>query len=344
MNLTPIIRMFTAALSLIIPTVLAAQPADDTLRVLVPVASTLGEFDTNWQVDVTVSNQNAVPVTVAGTSVAPLTTATLTLPRFAQFVEIARAVAAGITISVRVHDTTHDADSWGTDVPAVPETEFRRAILLPAVPGDARYRSLLRIYGSGSGGTAIIRLRNAQSGRLLEQTSVPLTGDAPSYAQVPLGSSTVGSRVIEITTPGENDSPLWAFVSITNNVTQQVTLSLPRIASSADIEPGPPALTAGHWGGPVCVEVLASEIDVTGQCAFGSFALPAAVDPDGHFETDGRWTAGVGPVTLPSGEPAHLSGLVQGTKLTLLVQTATATVGPVVVDYGSRTPCPTPCP
>jgi hypothetical protein len=115
-------------------------------------------------------------------------------------------------------------------------------------------------------------------------------------------------------------------------------------AAGADIEPAPPALTAGHWGGPVCVEVLASEIDVTGQCAFGSFARPAAVDPDGHFETDGKWLAGVGPVILPGGEPAHLSGLVQGTKLTVIVQTATATMGPEVVEYGATTPCPVPCP
>jgi hypothetical protein len=331
-------------MSLIITAVLAAQPADGTVRVLVPVASTPGEFDTNWRADVTVSNENAVPVTVAGTTIAPLTTATLILPQFVQFVDVARAVAAGITINVRVHDAAHDADSWGTAVPAVPETQFRRAILLPAVPSDARYRSLLRIYGSGRAGTTVVRLRDAQTGRLLEEKSVPLTGDSPSYAQIPLGISAVSSRVVEITTAGASDSPIWAFVSITNNVTQQVTLSLPRVASSADIEPVSSALAAGHWGGPICVEVLASEIDITGQCAFGSFALPATIDPDGHFESDGRWAAGVGPVTLPSGEPAHLSGVVQGTKLTLLVQTATATIGPVVVDYGSETPCPTPCP
>jgi hypothetical protein len=344
MNLTPILRLFAVLLSLLLPTLLSAQSAEPPRRVLIPVASTQGEFDTNWRVDVTASNQNAVPVNVAGVSVMPLTTATLTLPPYAQFVDVPQAVASGITINVRVHDTTHDADSWGTDVPAVPDTQFRRAILLPAVPADARFRSMLRIYGSGSGCTAIVRLRDAQSGRLLEEKSVPLTGDAPSYAQIPLGVSPAGSRVVEITTPSADDPLIWAFVSITNNVTQQVTLSLPRVASSADVQPAPPALTASHWGGRACVEVLPSEIDVTGVCAFGSFALPAKIDPDGHFETDGSWAAGVGPITLPAGEPAHLSGLVQGSELTLLVQTATATIGPVVVDYGSHTPCPTACP
>lgn len=320
-------------------------PAEaESVRFLVPIASsTTGALNTSWRTDVSATNENAVPVTIAGTVVQPLTTKTLLLSGTTAFVDIPRELSDGVTISIRVHDTTHDADNLGVDVPVVPPSQFRKSIVLTGLPSDPRYRMLLRIYGYGGPGRAVIRLRDAATGSLIEQMTAELIGSSLSYAQIPLSNSASVPRTVEITTAGRSDPPIWAFVSVTNNITQQVTLVTPLTVVAATASTDSVALPLGQWGtvdGTMCLFVEPRDVSVVAGCAFGGFLGPS-VDSDGHFEADGFWNFGIGPIRPFN--PAHFSGLIQGSKLTLVVHSGSFVSPPASLKFG-LTACPVPCP
>jgi hypothetical protein len=325
------------ALALVLPCGFAFQtPAKgENVRFLLPIAGgTTDALNTTWRTDVSVTNENAVPVTIAGTAVPPLTTKTLLLPGTPAFVDIPRELSDGVTISVRVHDTTHDADSLGVDVPAVPASQFRKSVVLTSLPSDPRYRMLLRIYGYGGPGSAVIRIRDANAGTLIEKTTTELTGSSPSYAQIPLSASAAMPRAVEVTTAALSDPPIWAFVSVTNNITQQVTLVTPLTVVAATASTDSAALPLGQWGatdGTMCLYVLPKAVSVVVGCAFGDFLLPT-VDSDGHFEADGDWNLGIG--AIRPFNPAHFSGLIQGLKLTLVVHSGSFVSPPVSLKFG----------
>jgi hypothetical protein len=321
-------------------------PAEgESVRFLLPiVGTTTGALNTTWRTDVSATNENAVPVTIAGTVVQPLTTKAVLLSGTTAFVDIPRELSDGVTISVHVHDTTRDADNLGVDVPVVPPSQFRKSVVLTGLPFDPRYRMLLRIYGYGGPGRAVVRLRDAATGALLEQMTAELIGSSPSYAQIPLSTSASVPRTVEITTAERSDPPIWAFVSITNNVTQQVTLVTPRMGVSGAASSDAALLATGLWGGILCLEVYEHDVSVSDECEFGSFARPT-LDADGHFEVEGKWVGrSSGPVPMPGvgGDPAHFSGVVRGPKLALVITTRSGVIGPLLLGLGS--PCTSGCP
>ncbi len=335
------------ALPLVLPCGFAFQtPAEgESVHFLLPIAgATTGVLNTTWRTDVSVTNENAVPVTIAGTTVQPLTTKTFLLSGTTAFLDIPRELSDGVTISLRVHDTTHDADNLGVDVPVVPPSQFRKSVVLTSLPSDSRYRMLLRIYGYGGPASAVVRVRDANTGTLLDQMTTELTGSSPSYAQIPLSTSATAPRTVEVTTAGRSDPPIWAFVSVTNNITQQVTLATPRVGVAGTASSDAPLLATGHWGGIGCLEVSEQDVFLEATCAFGSFARPV-LEADGHFEVDGKWFgSSVGPLPpLPISDPAHYSGIVQGSKLMLVVHTGSRVFGPFLVELGSKMPCPAGC-
>ena len=319
------------------------QPAaDDLVRLLVPIAiNAAGAGGSQWQTDLEVYNGNAEALPIAGTIVAPLATAALTLhppPGSAgTFVAVPKRLADNVGINARVHDTTRDADSWGVEVPAVPESQFRRSVVLLAVPADARYRVLLRVYGyDASDNVATVAVRDDATGELLDTRTLLLRS---GYGQLFVSAARPRLRV-EVTAA----SLIWAFASITNNTTQQVTTITPAFATSA-VAP-PTTLPIGHWGGNgICVEVTGTTTQVRAGCCGGSFFTPAP-GADGRFEADGSFGCSIGPVppNPPPGPPAHLSGVVQGTSMALTIRTATTTSGPWTVQFGDLTPCTPPCP
>jgi hypothetical protein len=322
-------------------------PAEgENVRFLLPIAGgTTGALNTTWRADVSVTNENAVPVTIASTTVQPLTAKTLLLSGTTAFVDIPRELSDGVTISVRVHDTTHDADNLGVDVPVVPASQFGKSVVLTGLPSDPRYRMLLRIYGYGGPGSAVVRIRDANTGALLDQMTAELTGSSPSYAQIPLSASAAMPRTVEVTTAERSDPPIWAFVSVTNNITQQVTLATPRVGVAGTASSDAPLLATGHWGGIGCLEVSEKDVFLGAGCACGTFLRPV-LDADGHFEIDGMWGCGPGPSPPPGvgGEPAHFSGIVQGSRLALVVRTVSRVFGPFLVELGSKISCPPACP
>ncbi|MHB0969207.1 MAG: hypothetical protein ACYC7A_00045 [Thermoanaerobaculia bacterium] len=155
-----------------------------------------------------------------------------------------------IHFTLRVQDVSRQALTWGTEIPVVRENAFRTGrISLPQVPLDARFRPMLRIYDvDRHGGSVAIRFFD-DDGVLLSEESVelivpvgnqhpdpsgPATPDFyyPAWAQV---SDFVArhpqladhDRVrIEVEPPA--GVHFWAFISVTNNETQHVTLITPQ--------------------------------------------------------------------------------------------------------------------
>jgi hypothetical protein len=120
-------------------------------------------------------------------------------------------------------------------------------VTLIDIPTDSQYRATLRIYGFTSapmnvsvailpenGDTAFARFDVELNG-IVTIEYVPFPPNPAYRALDPLipAARAAGGRVrIEITNHGDILSPpppkIWAFVSLTNNVTNQVTIVTPR--------------------------------------------------------------------------------------------------------------------
>ena len=325
------------------------DPDDTTVRLLLPVAAgTQGLLNTSWQTDVLAHNETTSPVVIAGTTIPPLATQKLTLSPTStgMFLQIPRSVFDGVTITTHVHDTTHDAESLGVDVPSAPETQFRRVVVLTGIPNDSRYRVLLRFYGYPGSYYGVVRVRDDSTHELLSSQNVLLVASDLAYFQMPISAPQTSHALrVEVTTGSSQDPPIWAFLTLTNNTTENVTLITPSVA----VAPEAPSTTlaTGRWAhAGYCMTVDESnKVALTTGCGFGTFQLTDGIPPDGHFESDGQFGISVGP-TPPNPEfpSAHFSGFVRNGTLALTIRTATQTIGPLTLIYGSTDPCAPPCP
>jgi hypothetical protein len=171
------------------------------------------------------------------------------------FIYVPRPLARLVEFQLLVRELSRENDGWGAEVPVVPLEAFRQPrtdgvvdrIRLLNVPVDSRYRPTLRIYSVDTeSARAQLKVYAESDGRLLEARQVELSGgsmydsrvDTPAYAQ--LDPFTDGVRAagetrvrleIEYLPPALVDAPwfrpIWAFLSITNNVTQEVTVITP---------------------------------------------------------------------------------------------------------------------
>lgn len=183
-----------------------------------------------------VPNATIFPVTVGPSTTAPGT---------GTFISVDRATS-DFVITLRVQDVSRQALTWGTRIPTVPESEaFRDRLSLPDVPMDDRFRSLLRIYDfdPAPGHVVRIRFRELDESRnlateavvepilkelALELTGSPRTSD-PGYNAVRLWEipELQGAKRLRVDIEGSGDFTFWAFVSVTNNETQHVTVVAP---------------------------------------------------------------------------------------------------------------------
>jgi hypothetical protein len=169
------------------------------------------------------------------------------------FIHVPRPLARQIDFQLRSRDLSRESEGWGAEVPVVPLEAFRPPrtsgmpdpIRLLNIPVDPRYRATLRVYGGdGFAGEARIDTHAQSDGRLLESRVITLAGTTegstlfPGYAQFDpvtavIRSSGESAVVMKIETEfpiianPPQWAPLWAFVSITNNVTQEVTVITP---------------------------------------------------------------------------------------------------------------------
>lgn len=147
------------------------------------------------------------------------------------FVYVEKAYADALWVNLRVFDDSRSADNFGTEIPVVREKDFSRdlPIVFTGVPTDPRFRTTLRIYATQAV-TVTVDLGDAYPVRQVALRP-GWTEFVPAYAQIGDLPSGVGPLKIRIIPPGPDEpgffTPIWAFISVTNNETQLITTITP---------------------------------------------------------------------------------------------------------------------
>jgi hypothetical protein len=158
---------------------------------------------------------------------------------------VRRPVSDNVRYSLRVRDLSRAEATWGTELPVVRERDFTPRVQLFDVPLQQRFRQTLRIYALPEGrlccNELTVRFYSTASATPLHTTTVTLR-DAEVGAgsrEFPMQPETteidfLGSisqlaghdRVrVEIESATRK---IWAYVSVTNNETQHVTVVSPQ--------------------------------------------------------------------------------------------------------------------
>jgi|SRR5581483_4995865 len=237
-----------------------AQREGDVERILLPVVlngvPVPGAFGSMWASEIIFHNAsdrdlpidapNCNPILLAPCPpplrLAPGSTAVPTLYAangVGVFVYVARQDLRDIDIALRIQDISRQALTWGTAIPVVRASDFQSLARLNGVPTDARFRTTLRVYGYGGTSDPIaLRIFDPGSSRALIDTRLELRGSFnahtdPAYLQIGSLTETYpqirGHDVVrvEVESASTPPRPLWAFVSVTSNETQQVTVIAP---------------------------------------------------------------------------------------------------------------------
>jgi hypothetical protein len=145
----------------------------------------------------------------------------------------------GVGLHLRVQDLSRQSQTWGTEIPIVPRAGMLdEPVALINVPVNQEFRQALRVYAWDSSLPHRFHVEFlSASGALLAQeelaTSTYSTPSFPGFAQrlalsddypAIAGEQTVTIRI----TPLSPNPEYWAFVSVTNNETQHVTLITPQ--------------------------------------------------------------------------------------------------------------------
>lgn len=210
-------------------------------RLLPVVFNGPGAFNSVWETEVAAANNAATDVrpwraeSETGTLVARKAVR-LTLPEWPQgrFVFVPREFSDAIHFNARIRDTSRDANHWGAELPMPRESDFRKTIELLNIPGDSRYRRLLRVYGASSATQNVeIQIYAMADGFRYSWHTYPLS--AGSDPADPAFHSLDLDAILPVLQPGRNVAirlssaqPVWAFVTATNRDTQQVTIVSPQ--------------------------------------------------------------------------------------------------------------------
>jgi hypothetical protein len=271
------------------------------------------------------------------------------------FIYVPARLARDVIAKVRVHDTSRDAAAYGVEIPVVSDRDFAAAVRLVGIPTDPRFRSTLRVYAynAQSFGAVTLRVRDAADGTLLATVPVALNAVPteeeilPASAQVSLDPIIAPLRSharlrIDI---ADSDAirPIWGFVSITNNQTQEITLVTPQPSGAAAT---PEKLPLGWWiaAGGNLIFVGEAESNVYLGCRFGTFKTPSSLDSDGRFKTTGS-LSGPGPVQIGGDPPLSFEGRIADGWLNLTIRSDSTVVATTQLQFaGPQQPGPLPVP
>jgi hypothetical protein len=150
-----------------------------------------------------------------------------------RFAYVPRGEAENLWTNLRVFDTSRSADNYGTTIPVVRERDMfiARAIVFSGIPTDPLFRNTLRIYSVQP--TVVFVDIDTPTSHSSRQVLVQGAQDefTPAYAVIGDLPTGVGAVRITILPAGPDDpgfaTPMWAFVSVTNNETQMITVVTP---------------------------------------------------------------------------------------------------------------------
>ncbi|HEX8620055.1 MAG TPA: hypothetical protein VF911_20915, partial [Thermoanaerobaculia bacterium] len=204
-------------------------------RVLLPVLfNARGANGSDWQTEALMSNRARWPIAtyLDGTLTSRQTRG---LNAQAQYLSgtavlVPRAESEHLAFALRVRDVSRVAEGFGTEVPVVKEAGmFRGTMTLLDVPLDPAYRVKLRIYAFGElGASTTGRIRGFGTFNMTRSCSGAADcAMTPWYAEIDLPVTVEDARANLYVTPPAGASLAWAFASVTNNETQQVTIVTP---------------------------------------------------------------------------------------------------------------------
>jgi hypothetical protein len=159
------------------------------------------------------------------------------------FLHATRGLEKQLTYVSHVRDLSRSTTDLGAEMPLVRAEDTARTIRLLDVPVETRYRARLRVYNydDGNGREVAVTILSRQ-GAVLVTTDVTLSGfedcfdppclaERPAFAVLDLDQIPAlrGHNLVDITLDSwTGDGRIWAFVSVTNNETQAVTLYTPQ--------------------------------------------------------------------------------------------------------------------
>jgi hypothetical protein len=144
-----------------------------------------------------------------------------------------------VAYASHVRDISRAAQNLGAEIRVVREQNTAEQVVILGVPSDARYRPRLRIYDiDGREGPVTVRVSGGNGFTLLDASPtlrrsfvcVTTPCEDAAYATLDLQTALAAlpaPATVEVTVTGEKGRRLWAFVSLTNNETQQVTTYSP---------------------------------------------------------------------------------------------------------------------
>lgn len=222
--------------------------SNETTRVLVPVLADRlsGANSSLWVTDVWLSNTTDCPLvfllapctvscccaelnTYAAQSMSALQ---LDQPH-GQWFSI--PVDDALQFQARLRDLSRTSSSAGVEFPIVRDTDFRdHQVNLLGVPRDPRFRVTLRLYGMSAGTALRVEIMDP-FGTVIASQAVPLDppvevfgGTIPAYAQLSLAPGLTNEEPTRIRITGHTTGArFWAFASVTNNESSEVTIVQP---------------------------------------------------------------------------------------------------------------------
>jgi len=146
--------------------------------------------------------------------------------------------APNVHFGLVVKDISRLDQTYGTEIPVVPASEFRTTKLsLLNIPVQPPFRSTLRLYnGERTATTVRVRVFPFPPGSTIVERDVTLPAidypTRPGYAEIGdlfddaqrMGFDVAHVEILP------SSIPIWGFVSVTNNATQQVTVVTPQPA------------------------------------------------------------------------------------------------------------------
>jgi hypothetical protein len=241
----PRYALAAALLSVALTHPAAAQNLREFEPLLVPVtvSNMPGAFGTLWSTELWYRNNSGRPVVVfplATSDHVPTMNLTENLRIFtsrnydpSQIIYVSRDGIDDVQFDLRLFNRSGPSSKWGTKLPVVREREFGDAINLINVPTAADFRSALRIYAlpdeSFAGETVSLQIYSNNE-QLLASTEIPFNG-APRYATYSsLADAFPAIRQadrVRVRVHSTSGRKIWAFVSVTSNVTQDVSIITP---------------------------------------------------------------------------------------------------------------------
>lgn len=173
--------------------------------------------------------------------------------QFGLLLSVRKSSAQSFRYELRVKDESRSSKSAGVAIPVVPFTDFTmQTVHLLNVPVDPRFRHTLRVYAPRRDVATGVRIRMIDQGSRavlldglyhLAQPPRVLPDLYPGFAMHPdvlqvsdlsIPAPVYGGVRFEISSTSAG-TPIWAFLSITNNETQEFTVVTPfRVAQQSD--------------------------------------------------------------------------------------------------------------